>query len=55
MKLSEKLNQLTESNRRNDERVKTFVEAQKRPCDAPKEKPKNDAPEDAKPATEARS
>ena len=54
MKLSEKLKQLTESNRRNDERVKTFVEAQKCRCDAPKENPKNDAPEDAKPATEAR-
>lgn len=54
MKLSEKLKQLTESNRRNDERVKTFVEAQKRRCDAPEEKPKNDAPEGVKPATEAR-
>ncbi len=54
MKLSEKLNRLTQSNRRNDERIKTFAEAQKRPSDAPDEKPKNDTPEDVKPVTEAR-
>ena len=54
MKLSEKLSRLTKSNRRNEERIKAFVEAQKCRCDAPEEKPKNDAPEDAKPTTKAR-